>query len=49
MVNGQLIEKRFAGGLLGHWAVWTRAAVALLAGIKEARVTGEYAPSLLSL
>ena len=36
------------GGLLGQWAVWTRAAVGLLAGVKEARVTGEYDPSLLS-
>jgi hypothetical protein len=28
--------------------VWTPAAVSLLAAIKEARVTGEYEPSLLS-
>jgi dihydrodipicolinate synthase/N-acetylneuraminate lyase len=34
-VNGEIIEKRFAGGLLGHWAVWTQKAVALLAEIKE--------------
>lgn len=33
-VNGQAIEKRFAGGLLGHWAVWTKCAVALLKEIK---------------
>jgi hypothetical protein len=36
------------GGLLGQWAVWTRAAVAMLAAIKSARVTGEFAPTLLS-
>jgi hypothetical protein len=29
------IEKRFAGGLLGHWAVWTREAVSLLKEVKE--------------
>jgi dihydrodipicolinate synthase/N-acetylneuraminate lyase len=34
-VNGQLIEKRFSGGLLGHWAVWTKKAVDLLEEIKE--------------
>jgi len=34
-VNGQLIEKRFSGGLLGHWAVWTKKAVALLNEIKK--------------
>src|SRR6185436_7457482 len=27
MVNGQLRERRMVGGLLGHWAVWTRKAV----------------------
>lgn len=34
-VNGQIIEKRFSGGLLGHWAVWTKKAVELLDEIKE--------------
>jgi len=34
-VNGQIIEKRFSGGLLGHWAVWTKKAVALLNEIQE--------------
>lgn len=29
-VNGEMIEKRIAGGLLGHWAVWTHRAVKLL-------------------
>jgi dihydrodipicolinate synthase/N-acetylneuraminate lyase len=28
---GRSVERRFAGGLLGHWAVWTRKAVELLA------------------
>lgn len=29
-VNGNIIERRIGGGLLGHWAVWTRRAVELL-------------------
>lgn len=32
--DGQIIEKRFVGGLLGHWAFWTKNAVALLDEIK---------------
>jgi dihydrodipicolinate synthase/N-acetylneuraminate lyase len=28
--NGQPVERRIVGGLLGHWAVWTKPAVALL-------------------
>src|SRR5687768_15948532 len=35
-VNGKPVEKRFVGGLLGHWAVWTKAAVKLFNQIKEA-------------
>ena len=34
-VNGDLIEKRFVGGLLGHWAVWTNKAVELFNEIKQ--------------
>ena len=34
-VNGKSIEKRFVGGLLGHWAVWTKKAVELLNEIKQ--------------
>jgi len=34
-LNGKEIEKRFVGGLLGHWAVWTGAAVKLLNRIKQ--------------
>ena len=32
--NGNVITKRIVGGLLGHWSVWTRAAVVLLERIK---------------
>ncbi len=34
------VKVRFAGGLLGHWAVWTRRAVELLGRIKESRRDG---------
>jgi hypothetical protein len=30
IVNNEHIERRIVGGLLGHWAVWTRKAVLLL-------------------
>lgn len=33
-VNGETVEKRFVGGLLGHWAAWTGKAVWLLQEIK---------------
>lgn len=29
-VDGKQVERRFVGGLLGHWAVWTKSAVELL-------------------
>jgi dihydrodipicolinate synthase/N-acetylneuraminate lyase len=47
-VGGTTVLRWIDGGLLGQWAVWTRAAVTMLAAIKEARVSGDYAPSLLS-
>jgi hypothetical protein len=34
-VSGKLVEKRFVGGLLGHWAVWTGKAEPLLKEIKQ--------------
>ena len=34
-VNGEIVEKRFMGGLLGHWAFWTERAVALLNDVKQ--------------
>lgn len=36
-VGGKMVEKRIVGGLLGHWAVWTRKAVELLEEIKAVR------------
>jgi dihydrodipicolinate synthase/N-acetylneuraminate lyase len=35
------VSIHFAGGLLGHWAVWTKRAVELLAEIKAARANGK--------
>ena len=40
-VNGEVVEKRFVGGLLGHWAVWTKKAVELLNEIKQC-IAGNY-------
>ena len=34
-INGQLLEKYMVGGLLGHWAVWTRSAVDIFNEIKN--------------
>ncbi|MFD3257448.1 dihydrodipicolinate synthase family protein [Paenibacillus lentus] len=36
-VNGETVSKRMVGGLLGHWAVWTRKAVELMEEVKEIR------------
>jgi len=33
-INGNIIEKRFVGGLLGHWAVWTKKAVEVFEQIR---------------
>jgi hypothetical protein len=33
-VNGENVEKKFVGGLLGHWAVWTAKAVEMFNRIK---------------
>lgn len=36
-VNGEKVEKKIVGGLLGHWAVWTQKAVELLEEVKKVR------------
>jgi hypothetical protein len=38
--GGEIIEKKFVGGLLGHWAVWTRRAVELLEEVKRCKAKG---------
>lgn len=39
--NGKSYSKKFEGGLLGHWSVWTHAAVQLFQKIKEKRLPPE--------
>jgi dihydrodipicolinate synthase/N-acetylneuraminate lyase len=44
------VRIRISGGLLGHWAVWTKCAVALFTRIKELRATAApIPPDLLTL
>ena len=40
-VGPEIIKKRIVGGLLGHWAVWTRSAVILLENIRKGNLTGD--------
>ncbi len=44
LVHGELREKSMVGGLLGHWAVWTKRAVELLAEIKKIKSSGRTVP-----
>jgi hypothetical protein len=39
-VAGRRVERRIVGGLLGHWAVWTQKAAALLRACHEAAESG---------
>lgn len=39
-VDGEWVEKSIVGGLLGHWAVWTKKAVEQLEEIKKVRASG---------
>ncbi len=47
-VNSGIVKKRIAGGLLGHWAVWTRKAVEILDRVQSAE-SAEEIKALLSL
>ena len=46
-LNGQVVERRMVGGLLGHWAVWTRRAVELLDACHRAAQHHEIPAELL--
>ncbi|HET9424208.1 MAG TPA: dihydrodipicolinate synthase family protein [Gemmatimonadaceae bacterium] len=48
-VGGQTVIRWFDGGLLGQWAVWTRAAVQILQRVKSLRDDPAQAPDLLRL
>ncbi|TLS50945.1 dihydrodipicolinate synthase family protein [Paenibacillus antri] len=47
-IDGQPVEKSIVGGLLGHWAVWTKKAVELLEEIKGVRATGSISTEWLT-
>ncbi len=47
--NGRFVERRFVGGLLGQWAVWTCRAVELLERCRTAVAEGTIASDLLAL
>ena len=48
-VAGKLVKRHMVGGLLGHWAVWTKRAVALLDECHQLVRTGTpVSPELLS-
>jgi len=43
-VGGRTVERRIVGGLLGHWAVWTRRAVELHRECRRVALGGEAMP-----
>jgi hypothetical protein len=49
MRDGAPVTVRIKGGLLGHWSVWTHAAVQLLERIHAAVDAGNVSPDLLAL
>jgi len=47
VVNGSPVQRRFVGGLLGHWACWTRRAVELLGQCQTQACSDEPLPQEL--
>ena len=47
-INGETVEKRFVGGLLGHWAAWTKKSVDLFHEIKQRSAENSRIESLLA-
>lgn len=47
--GGREVTMRFKGGLLGHWSVWTKGAVALLETLRAAVAAGPIPPEILAL
>ncbi len=47
--DGETVTVRIRGGLLGHWSVWTRGAVALFERIQAALASGRIDAELLAL
>jgi dihydrodipicolinate synthase/N-acetylneuraminate lyase len=49
-VDGRTVERRFVGGLLGHWAVWTKPAVEVFNRCRALAESGRAVPAkMLSL
>ena len=48
-IDGKKVEKRFAGGLLGHWAVWTKTAADIFERVRQCRTRGHIPADLLKL
>ena len=48
-VGGRKVEKRFVGGLLGHWAVWTKSTVDLFKQLREYQDGRDIPAELLTL
>lgn len=48
-VHDKVIEKKIVGGLLGHWAVWTKKAVELFEEIKRVRDKSYIPANLLTI
>jgi hypothetical protein len=49
MRDGAPVTVRFRGGLLGHWSVWTKGAVDILARCRAAAAQGGVTADLLAL
>lgn len=49
MRDGAAVDVTVAGGLLGHWSVWTKGAVDILARCKAARQSGAVSDDILRL
>jgi hypothetical protein len=47
--SDELVTARITGGLLGHWCVWTRRVVELVARIRRSLAEGVIDPGLLAL
>ena len=43
-IDGKIVERRIVGGLLGHWAVWTKTAVELHADCRRTVMAGQSVP-----
>jgi hypothetical protein len=47
--DGEIVTVRIKGGLLGHWSVWVKRAVELLARCRQAAESGAVSEELLAL